>query len=209
MTSHRKLLVHIRTLVLAVVALGLVPLLAQAEISAKAFLEQRHGQVMRVLRTNGQASAERDTELDHLLGQLLDYEELSKRSLRDHWATLPPAQQTEFVSLLQQLVQRSYRKNMQTSLDFQVEYVSETPNGADVTVHTRARSKKNRRAPEVTIDYALARSGAEWRVYDVVTDGVSMVTNYRSQFNRIIRKDGWNALIERMRTRLRDGGDDL
>jgi phospholipid transport system substrate-binding protein len=195
---------------LLLATLSALPKDAAAEQTAKAFLEQRHTEVVRVLRTSPtdtQAHPQREAQLDTLLGQLLNYEELSKRALRDHWAGLVPEKQAEFVDLLRRLVQRSYRRNMQTSLDFSVSYVNETTSNGDVTVHTLARSKKSRRAPEVSIDYALSKTGSEWRVFDVVTDGVSMVTNYRSQFNRIIRKDGWEALLGKMRARLQDGAD--
>lgn len=187
----------------------LFPVVGEAEQTAKAFLEQRHSEVARMLRTApAQApAAARDPQLDALLGDLLNYEELSKRALRDHWSGLAPAKQAEFVDLLRQLVQRSYRRNMRASLEFSVSYVNETTVDGDVIVHTLARSKKSRRAPEVSIDYALSKAGSGWRVFDVVTDGVSMVTNYRSQFNRIIRKDGWDALLAKMRTRLQDGAD--
>lgn len=209
MPSIQNVIVKGAALLLASALCLAGPVAALAEQTAKVFLEQRHTEVMRTLRAapNTNANPQRDAQLDGLLGHLLNYEELSKRSLRDHWPELNEGQRTEFVDLLRQLVQRSYRRNMQSSLDFHVTYVSETVNGEDVTVHTLARSKKNRRAPEVAIDYALAKSGAEWRVFDVVTDGVSMVGNYRSQFNRIIRKDGWPALIEKMRARLQDGAD--
>jgi len=192
------------------IAVFALPHGAVADQTAKAFLEQRHTEVIRALRispSDPQALTQRDAQLDTLLGQLLNYEELSKRALRDHWVGLTPAKQTEFVDLLRRLVQRSYRRNMQSSLEFSVSYLNETLVGGDVTVHTRARSKKSRRAPEVSIDYALSKAGTEWRVFDVVTDGVSMVTNYRSQFNRIIRKDGWDALLAKMRARLQDGAD--
>jgi len=183
---------------------------ASADDTAKTFLEQRHTAVSRILRSSGgeaQIAAARETELDSLLGSLLDYDELSKRALRDHWDELSVAHRTEFVDLLRKLVQRSYRRNMQSTLDFHITYGDQTGTSDEALVHTLARSKKNRRAPEVSIDYALAKRGSEWRVFDVVTDGVSMVGNYRSQFNRIIRKEGWDALLAKMRARLSEGSD--
>lgn len=197
----------IATLALAALIL---PRIASADETAKAFLEQRHTAVSRILRSSGTDApipAAKETELDALLGSLLDYDELSKRALRDHWDELSVAHRTEFVDLLRKLVQRSYRRNMQSTLDFHITYGDETVTRDEALVHTLARSKKNRRAPEVSIDYALAKRGSEWRVFDVVTDGVSMVGNYRSQFNRIIRKEGWDALLPKMRARLSEGSD--
>lgn len=205
MNAIRSGLLGVAMMSLALSALAL-PQPAAADQTAKAFLEQRHTAVSRVLRASSDQGG-RETELDTLLGSLLDYDELSKRALRDHWDELSVAHRTEFVDLLRKLVQRSYRRNIQSTLDFHITYADENTTGSEVTVRTLARSKKNRRAPEVSIDYALAKKGSEWRVFDVVTDGVSMVNNYRSQFNRIIRKDGWDALLAKMRARLSEGSD--
>ncbi len=74
--------------------------------------------------------------------------------------------------------------------------------GQVVTVRTLASSASNRRDPAVSIDYQMMKVGNTWRVFDISTDGVSLVRNYRTQFNRIIERDGWDALIARMRDRL-------
>ena len=74
-------------------------------------------------------------------------------------------------------------------------------------VRTTARSKKERRKPPIEIAYALHQVEGKWRVFDVVTDGVSMVRNYRGQFARILRKDGWDGLLQRMRDRLDQGSE--
>jgi phospholipid transport system substrate-binding protein len=183
---------------------------AHANGKATSYLKSKHTAVERILagtaKGNG-ASAARDKKLKGALSDLLDYAELSKRALSDHWEGLTQAQRDEFVGLLSALVERSYQKNLESTLGYAISYGSESRAGDSVVVHTTARSKKNRRAPEVTIDYALQPSNGGYRVYDVTTDGVSLVANYRRQFNRIIKKDGWDALLERMRKKLAADGD--
>lgn len=182
--------------------------LARAEENGTRFLEARHRGVQQILQdraTSAAAQQARVQKLSHALEQLLDLQELSRRSLADHWSGLQPAQRDEFVSLLSQLVQQSYRKNLESTLNFAVRYTAESPLADGVLVRTMARSKTNRRAPEVSIDYALHRDANGFRVYDVTTDGVSLVDNYRRQFDRIIRRDGWASLIERMRKKLSGG----
>jgi len=73
-------------------------------------------------------------------------------------------------------------------------------------VHTEARSRAQRRQPPVAIDYTVHQAGGGYKVVDVTTDGVSLVQNYRNQFHRIITRDGWPELIERMQHRLEEGG---
>lgn len=182
---------------------------ARADESGTRFLEARHRSVQQILQdraTGAAAQQARVQRLSRALEDLLDLPELSRRSLADHWDGLQPAQRDEFVSLLSQLVQQSYRKNLETTLDFAVRYTAEAPLADGVLVRTLARSKTNRRAPEVSIDYALHRDASGFRVYDVTTDGVSLVENYRRQFDRIIRRDGWASLIERMRKKLSGAG---
>ncbi len=137
-----------------------------------------------------------------MLGDLLDYESLSRAALATHWEAQTPAQRQEFVTLLRQLVERSYRANLQRTLSFDVRYERATAQGDGVRVETLARSRENRRAPAVEIDYQLERHGRSWKVVNLVTDGQDLVANYRTQFHRIIEREGWDGLIRRMRERL-------
>ena len=91
---------------------------------------------------------------------------------------------------------------LERTMNYTVTYDGADVRGQVVTVRTLARSGTNGRAPAVSIDYQMKKVGNVWRVFDIATDGVSLVRNYRTQFNRIITRDGWDALIARMRDRL-------
>jgi phospholipid transport system substrate-binding protein len=181
---------------------------ADAQQNAKEFLKKKHASVIKILkkenRTPSKAEA-RNLQLFKTLDELLDYNALSREALRDHWAGLSSTQQTEFVDLLKQLVERNYRKNLESTLDYDIRYLNQTAQSDETIVHTVARSKKNRRAPEIRIDYTLKKNQGAWRVVDVITDGVSLIRNYRNQFNRIINRDGWDELLKRMRKRIKSG----
>jgi len=178
---------------------------AQAPAEAQSFLEAQHAEVERLMR---QPEGEtRDQRLSAVIGQLLDYDELARRSLSRHWAEHSAAEQREFSSLLRQLVERSYRSNLESTLGYDVRYLGAEAQGTDVLVRTTARSRTNRRQPAIAIDYALHRKDGRWQVFDVWTDGVSLVENYRSQFNRIIRREGWDALLQKMRDRITSGSE--
>ena len=185
-------------------ALSLVfaaPSLAQGDpAAAEAFISRRTEAVRAILRRP--ANDARAEALTAQLGNLLAYEELSRRALRDHWDVLEDAQRGEFVSILRQLVERSYQQNLESTLSFRITVDGAERQGSAVLVRTVARSTRNRRLEPVSIDYQVKAAGDEWRVFDIVTDGVSLVRNYRSQFNRIIDREGWDGLMTRMRTRL-------
>ncbi len=182
---------------------GVVPAAADAQANpaeAQAFLTERH-EALRTLFAQ-RAGAARNQRLSTLVSELLDLEELSRQALRDHWDSRTPAQREEFVSLLRQLVQEQYERNLERTMNYTVTYDGADVRGQVVTVRTLASSASNRRAPAVSIDYQMMKVGNTWRVFDISTDGVSLVRNYRTQFNRIIERDGWDALIARMRDRL-------
>ncbi len=198
------------TLVIAASTIALAPLgvRAQADGPATRYLRQRHEEVSRILRrpaASDATRAERSREVTRILSDLLDYDELSRRSLGSHWAAQSEADRREFTSLLRQLVERSYEQNLERVVDFEVRYVGETVASDEATVRTEARSRVERRQPPVEIAYALHQDGSSWRVFDVVTDGVSLVRNYRNQFNRIISEHGFAELLRRMRDRLARG----
>jgi phospholipid transport system substrate-binding protein len=184
------------------------PISAEAQSAApdaQRFLEARHHEVNRVL--SQPPNDARNQRLEQLLDGLLDYQELARRALARHWEERSPAERQQFSDLLHELVSRSYKDNLQRTLSFEVQYLGEDQRGDSVVVRTRARNRQNRRAQPVEIDYVMHRDANGWRVYDVSTDGVSLVENYRTQFNRIIDREGFDGLLRRMRTRINNGAD--
>jgi phospholipid transport system substrate-binding protein len=180
--------------------------------NATTFLKGKHEQISKVLKAPGKSSADaakRSAALNQLLGGLFNYPELAKRSLDTHWKARSEAQRQEFVGLLKQLIQRNYERNLTRTLQYKIRYVGEAPTADGVSVQTLARATNKGRAEPVSIDYAVHKTAGGWQVYDVTTDGVSLGRNYRNQFNRIIKKDGWDALMKRMRAKIASGEDSL
>lgn len=205
MESLRTLRAIPRYLVTLCALLGLVPATGAAQGDPMAFLKAQDREVRGLLKNDtdsGPAREARDAKLGRALETLLDFDELARRSLSDHWSTLSAEQQRQFASLLRQLVERSYKKNLRSTLSYEVKYLKAQRKQESWLVGTEARSRKNRRAPAVSIDYAMAERTGAWKVFDIVTDGVSLVDNYRRQFDRIIKRQGFDALMEKMRKRL-------
>lgn len=190
---------------MTIVSLGLSAPSASAADPAQNFIQARQAEVSALLR-QGQSAA-RDRKVSALLDQMIDYGELAQRSLANHWSELSEAQRKEFTGVLKQLVQRNYERNIKNILDYQVEYLGQEPAGEDsiVLVHSKATSKTNQREEPVTIDYRMEPSGEGWRIVDIVTEGSSMVNNYKSQFHRIITKEGYDALLRKMKDKLAKG----
>lgn len=178
---------------------------------ASRFLRQRHDEVSRLMRRAAGTDADRERrsqEVTRILSELLDYQELSRRSLGAHWEGCTPEQREQFVSLLRQLVERNYQANLERIQEFEVRYASEEPVAGGMLVRTEARSRSERRQPPVEIAYSMHQTSGAWRVFDVTTDGVSLVGNYQRQFNRIVTQNGWDELIRRMQQRLESGASE-
>lgn len=150
--------------------------------------------------------AERDVaaRLAVALRSVLDVGGLARRALAQHWGAMSQAERDDLVGTLQKLVERSYLDELRSHLAYEVDYTGETPQGEDVVVTTIVKAKRSGRTEKVAIDYLVHRDGERWRIEDVVVDDSSMVRNYRSQFNRIIAKEGVGGLLQRMHKKLRD-----
>jgi phospholipid transport system substrate-binding protein len=138
-------------------------------------------------------------EVRKLVGSFLDYGELARRALSKHWDGINPKQRTDFVDTLRELVERSYLRQVHGNANYNIKYDKETKQDGEATVtgvlNTTARGKK----VKIALEYKMLWKGDHWVVYDVVTDEQSMLENYRAEFNKIINKEGFEALLKRMK----------
>lgn len=148
---------------------------------------------------------ESQKKIGEIFDEMLDYGALAESSLGSEWAARSDEEKREFTDLLKQLVRKSYERNLKKTLNFDIEYLGEKESNGVLTVKTRAVSKTNAREEPVEIAYKLSKKGDVWRVQDIVTEGVSLVGSYRAQFTKIIKKDGFPALIRKMKDKLAKG----
>jgi phospholipid transport system substrate-binding protein len=138
-------------------------------------------------------------EISAQLKDFLDIDELGQRALGDHFKSLKPAQRKEYLTLLRELVEGNYIKALRSNLSYDVRYLKEEEKDGSRRVETELALQRNGRAETMSVDYVLQKQGGTWRAFDLVTDGVGLVENYRAQFNKIIAKEGVDGLLERMR----------
>jgi ABC-type transporter MlaC component len=130
----------------------------------------------------------------------LDIDQLGKRAMIDNWDKLTKAQQAEFSALLRSLIEDNYVKGLRANLSYQVEYVGETADkDGNIVVATNVKTQRKGRPFSVAIEYVLVKEGDKLRAWDIKTDGVGLVENYRAMFNKIIAKDGFDGLIAKMK----------
>ena len=152
------------------------------------------------------STPESDKKVAALFDEMLDYAAFSEGSLGTEWAARTDAEKTQFSDLLKQLVRKGYERNLKKILNFDIDYVSEDASDGAVMVKTKAKSKAaDSRDEPVEIVFKLVQKDGTWRVRDIVTEGVSLVSSYRGQFTKIVKKDGFPVLIQKMKDKLAKG----
>ena len=142
--------------------------------------------------------AERRSAVRKIANEIFDFGEIARRSLGRYWQPLTEAQRTEFVGLFGDLLERSYISKIELYGGEKILYNGERVDGDLATVSTKIITKNG---TEVPVDYRLFRRGENWMVYDVNIEGISLVSNYRTQFNKIIQTSGYSSLVDRMKTK--------
>jgi phospholipid transport system substrate-binding protein len=136
----------------------------------------------------------------------LDIDELGKRAMSDQWAKLSKDQQAEFLATLRALIEDNYVRGLRSNLAYTVDYTGETADkDGNIVVTTTVNTKRKGRPFKINIDYVVKKQGDKLKAWDVKTDGVGLVENYRTQFNKIIEKDGFAGLIAKMKKKQNAG----
>ena len=129
---------------------------------------------------------------------IFDYGEMAKRSLGKHWNERTAAEKKQFVDLFATLLENSYAGKIESYNNEKIIYLKETHENDHAEVKSKVVTAKR---DEFTLDYRMLKQNDKWMVYDVIIEGVSLVSNYRSQFNRIISASGYGELVKKLQTK--------
>jgi len=189
-------------------SVALVALLSFAAPSAFAangegFVKEKQTELVSLVKkAKGPAD---DKKVEAAFDEVLDYDTLAKESLRDFWAERTPDERAEFQAILTKLVRAAYRKSLKRIVGYEVEYKGATKQDTGELVRTVAKKKGDAREEPLSIDYVVNDASGKNKIVDIVTEGSSLVVNYRNQFKRIVKKQGFPELIKRMKTKLEKG----
>ncbi|HET9918186.1 MAG TPA: ABC transporter substrate-binding protein [Candidatus Binatia bacterium] len=139
---------------------------------------------------------ERRDQLKQVLFTRFNFAEMAKRSLGPNWSRRTPQEQEEFVRLFTEVLERAYAEIIETYLDEKILYLNEKVDAGYADVNSKVVTTKGE---EYTINYRAQLVGNEWKIYDVVAENISLVNNYRSQFNRVIAKSSYEELVRRLK----------
>ncbi|MGH7770371.1 MAG: MlaC/ttg2D family ABC transporter substrate-binding protein [Candidatus Binatia bacterium] len=130
-----------------------------------------------------------------------DFPEMAKRALGAEWGRRTPAEQKEFVKVFTAFLEKASIQNIESYDNERFIFTGEKTSDSHAEVEGKIL---NARGEETKITYLLHRIGGEWKVYDLVVAGISFVSNYRSQFSRLIRQSSYEGLLRVMREKLED-----
>ena len=166
-------------------------------------MEQVRATVDRVLAIVRNPNAKSKVQVDAQRAKLVevisprfDFSEMAKRSLGRHWAARTSAEQREFVKVFATLMGRSYADNIESYTTQNVLYIRESEDQNYAQVDTKILAENG---SPLSINYKLHSVDSEWKIYDLVIENISMVNNYRSQFDRIIARSSFTDLVQTMK----------
>ena len=145
-------------------------------------------------KANGNMSQRRE-QLRQILGARFDFAEMAKRSLGSNWQKGSSAEQQQFIRLFTDHLEKSYIAQIESYAGEKIIYGREAVEQDQAEVETKIVTKKSE---QVSVNYKLKADGAEWKVYDVVIENVSLVNNFRTQFSRILAKGSFAELISQL-----------
>lgn len=146
----------------------------------------------------------RKDALREIVDQRFDWEAFARSSLTTKWRELNESQRKEFTRLFSRLLERTYLEKLEEhSIDDlrKIEYLEEETYGDRAKVRVNIKTNRNE---EIPVEYRLKKGGDQWLVYDILIEGVSLVKNYRVQFNEILGRSSYSELVERLRAKVQE-----
>lgn len=142
---------------------------------------------------------ERAIQIRKAVDERFDWEEMSKRTLATHWKQRTEKEKKEFIDLFGKLLERTYLDKVESYSGEKVLYIDESVDGNYAVVRVKVVTKKE---TEILVEYRLKNKSGEWFVYDISVEGVSLVNNYRKQFNSILVRSSYKDLMEKLRAKV-------
>lgn len=193
----------LKTITLLAVLLILPPVVMAG--TAKDTIETQISKMLAKMQTPEFKGLDKDaklTEIRNIINEVFDYQELSRRTLGREWKKFKPEQQKEFVSLFAELLEDVYADRILAYTHEKIEFGKETElKKGRVEVESYIITTDNKKVP---LFYRLTDKSGQWRVYDVVIEGVSMVKNYRGQFRQILSKKKPEDLLQTLREKVKE-----
>ena len=154
--------------------------------------------VVKVLEDPALKTSDRRAAVRKLATEAFDVQETARRALGPHWQQRTPAEREEFVGLFADLLERTYIAKIDLYGGERLKFNDEKIDGDTAAVRGKVTTKQG---TDVPVDARMHKKGERWLIYDVSIEGISLISNYRAQFDRIIRTSSYGDLVKRLRNR--------
>ena len=171
-----------------------------AETSPTETIRTSVNEILDLLKNQQLDKVTRRDRMRAVIDARFDFRAMSQRTLAINWKKATSEEQQQFVELFTQLIQDSYVGKIEAYTNETVEYPTEKLKGRKAEVETLIITSSK----EIPITYRVYEKGGEWYVYDVIIEGVSLISNYRSSYLEIVNKEGFAGLLTRMEEKIRE-----
>jgi len=183
----------------AAILLGLVLVATPVRAGAPTDqLREYSDQVIRVLDDPALQPKDRRAAVRKIAHEIFDVAETAKRALARHWQARTQVEREEFTQIFADLLESTYIARMDQYGGERIRYISETIDGDKAVVRAKVITKKG---TEVPVESRLLRRGERWLIYDVLIENVSLIANYRAQFDKIVRTSSYEELVRRLKSK--------
>ena len=138
------------------------------------------------------------TQISVIVQERFDFRAMSQRTLATNWSKTTDEEKEKFIELFSQLIENSYVGKIESYTNERVDYPGEKVSGRKAVVETLIITS----SADIPVDYRLYQKGDQWLVYDVIIEGVSLISNYRSTYLEIMKKEGFDGLLAKMRAKI-------
>jgi len=182
---------------------------AQAEVAPDALVKQTADDVLATIKNDKEIQAGNQKKLFAVAEEKIlpnfDFDRVCRMVLGKNWKAATPEQQASFQKEFRSLLLRTYASALGKYRDQVIEYKPLRAEAGATNVSVKTQILQPGGQP-VAVDYSLVKADSGWKVYDIVIESVSLVTNYRSQFSNEIRQNGLDSLIKKLADKNKSAG---
>jgi phospholipid transport system substrate-binding protein len=181
-------------------SLAFAPVVSSAESSAIDAVRGSVDGILDILKKDNMDKAAKRSAMEVIIDERFDFRAMSQRTLATNWKKASDAEKQEFTDLFSQLIQSSYVGKLEAYTNETVEYVAEKVKGRKALVETMIKTA----SADIPLNYKMYSKDGNWLVYDVIIEGVSLISNYRSSYQTIVKNEGFDGLMAKMKAKIKE-----
>jgi phospholipid transport system substrate-binding protein len=158
------------------------------------------GSILAILKDGQLDKGSKREKMRAIINESFDFRAMSQRTLATNWKKATEEEKQKFTGLFSQLIENSYMGKLEAYTNEVVKYPGEKVEGRKAVVDTLIVTS----SAEIPVNYKMYRKGENWLVYDVVIEGVSLISNYRSSYQVIVKREGFDGLLAKMQAKIKE-----